>query len=150
MSRALIREGFYEDAVNRLYYAMFFTAEALLDYYGLRFSKHSAVIAKYGEYFSKPKSFDRRFQRSLQDAFGLRHAADYETDERLTFSRATVELLLDAQAFLAAGAALAEPTSGSIAATKLQRRLNICEFRGSIHGTESAFSGLPGSISPKR
>ncbi len=101
VSSSLIENGFYEDAVNRLYYAMFFTAEALLDYHGLRFSRHSAVIAKYGEYFAKTEALDRRFQARLQDAFGLRHAADYETDEQITFSRAIVEeLLADAQSFL--------------------------------------------------
>ena len=101
VSRSLISNGFYEDAINRLYYAMFFTAEALLDFYGFRYSRHSAVIAKYGEYFSKTEALDRRFQKRLQDAFGLRHAADYETDEPLTFERATVEALLaDAQSFL--------------------------------------------------
>ncbi len=101
MPRSLIRDGFYEDAISRLYYAMFFTAEALLDYHGLRFARHSAVIAKYGEYFSKPGALDRRFQKRLQDAFGLRHAADYETDERLTFEQSAVTgLLEDAEAFL--------------------------------------------------
>jgi uncharacterized protein (UPF0332 family) len=38
-------------AVGRAYYAMFYIAEALLNEKGLRFQKHSAVHAAFGEHF---------------------------------------------------------------------------------------------------
>ena len=39
-------------AAGRAYYAMFYIAEALLNEKGLKFNKHSAVHAAFGEYFS--------------------------------------------------------------------------------------------------
>ncbi|MUL35547.1 HEPN domain-containing protein [Gloeocapsopsis dulcis] len=39
-----------EFAVSRAYYAMFYVAEALLEGEGLTFSKHSAVIAAFGQF----------------------------------------------------------------------------------------------------
>ena len=49
----LLREGIYDIAASRSYYAMFYTAEALLYSIGLSFSSHSAVIAAYGKEFAK-------------------------------------------------------------------------------------------------
>jgi uncharacterized protein (UPF0332 family) len=40
-------------AVGRAYYAMFYIAEALLNEKGLKFNKHSAVHAAFGEQFAK-------------------------------------------------------------------------------------------------
>ncbi len=50
-----IGKGNYDFAVSHFYYAMFYLAEALLLTKGLRFSKHSAVIAAFGEHFAKTK-----------------------------------------------------------------------------------------------
>jgi uncharacterized protein (UPF0332 family) len=47
------REGFYDFAASRAYYAMFYLAEALLLGLGRVYSKHSAVIAAFGENFAK-------------------------------------------------------------------------------------------------
>lgn len=40
-------------AAGRAYYAMFYTAEALLIEKGFKFGKHGNVIAAYGQHFSK-------------------------------------------------------------------------------------------------
>ena len=42
-----------EIAAGRAYYAMFYIAEALLNEKGLKFNKHSAVHAAFGEHFAK-------------------------------------------------------------------------------------------------
>jgi uncharacterized protein (UPF0332 family) len=52
-SRALLAQGFAEDAVSRAYYTMFYLAEAFLDGEGLAFSSHSAVIGEFGRIFAK-------------------------------------------------------------------------------------------------
>jgi uncharacterized protein (UPF0332 family) len=44
-AQGLIQQGFYDFAVSRTYYAMFYVAEALLDREGLSFSSHTAVIS---------------------------------------------------------------------------------------------------------
>lgn len=45
-ARLLAKQGHFDFAVSRAYYAMFYVAEALLLDEGLVFSKHSAVIAR--------------------------------------------------------------------------------------------------------
>ena len=42
-------------AAGRAYYAMFYTAEALLNERGFQFGKHGNVIGAYGQHFAKTK-----------------------------------------------------------------------------------------------
>jgi len=70
-------------AVGRAYYARFYIAEALLNEKGLRFQKHSAVHAAFGEHFAKTKELDVKFHRWLLDSFDKRQVADYEVDIEL-------------------------------------------------------------------
>lgn len=48
-AKLLNQEGLSEFATTRAYYAMFYVAEAFLEGEGLSFSKHSAVIAAFGQ-----------------------------------------------------------------------------------------------------
>lgn len=48
-------------AAGRAYYAMFYTAEALLNEKGIQFGKHGNVIAAYGQHFAKTKELDPSF-----------------------------------------------------------------------------------------
>jgi HEPN domain len=49
----LLLKGAYPDfAASRAYYAMFYIAQALLEGEGLAFSRHSAVIAAFGQHFA--------------------------------------------------------------------------------------------------
>jgi len=65
-ARLLETESLHDFAVSRAYYVMFYVAEALLLGEGLACSKHSAVIAAFGQHFSKagrvalPQILDRR------------------------------------------------------------------------------------------
>ncbi len=52
--RRLAADGDLDFAVSRAYYAMFYTAQAFLLGRERRFSKHSAVIAAFGQEFAKP------------------------------------------------------------------------------------------------
>jgi uncharacterized protein (UPF0332 family) len=47
------QECLYDFSVSRAYYAMFYVAQALLLSEGLAYSKHSGVIAAFGEHFAK-------------------------------------------------------------------------------------------------
>jgi uncharacterized protein (UPF0332 family) len=71
-------------AMARTYYAMFYTAEALLVERGLRFRKHGAIHAALGEQFIKSGVLDAKFHRWLLDAFDKRIQADYGVDVTLT------------------------------------------------------------------
>jgi len=66
------RHGDYDTAVSRLYYAMFYCAEAVLLARGLSFSKHQAVIAAFGQQFAKTKLLPGH-------ALEKRHLADLKT-----------------------------------------------------------------------
>lgn len=74
----LLQNGYAGFAVSRAYYAMFYSAEALLLKQNLSFSKHGAVIAAFGEHFIKAKIFDPKFHRYLREAFDQRLVGDYD------------------------------------------------------------------------
>jgi len=88
-------------AVARAYYAMFYAAEALLVDQGLRFRKHGAIHAAFGEQFIKGGILDAKFHRWLLDAFDKRIQADYGIDVALTAEDA-LATLRQAEQFLAA------------------------------------------------
>jgi len=70
--------GFYGVAVNRAYYAFFYTATALLLTLDLTRSKHSAVMAAFRERFVKPGIFLIQDSHAYGEAFELRNVTDYE------------------------------------------------------------------------
>ena len=74
----LARDGLYDFAVSRAYYAMLYAAEALLLDQGLRFSSHGAVIASFGQRFAKPEIIPRKFHHYLIDAQDSRVQGDYD------------------------------------------------------------------------
>jgi len=69
----------YDSAASRLYYAMFYCAEALLFSKGLTFSSHHAVISAIGQHFAKTNEMPVEMHRWLIDAFNKRQLGDYET-----------------------------------------------------------------------
>lgn len=52
-AKLLANQSFHDFAVARSYYSMFYIAEAFLLGEGLAFSKHSSVIATFGQKFIK-------------------------------------------------------------------------------------------------
>ncbi len=98
-ARTLKEIGDLESAVSRLYYAMFFCAEALLLTKGLSFSRHGRVIAAFGEHFIKTGLLPPEMHRWLRDAFDKRQVADYEAFP--VFEKEDVDsLLIQAEKFL--------------------------------------------------
>ena len=57
---------------------MFYLAEAFLISEGLSFSKHSAVISKFGERFAKTNRVPSEYHRYLIEAEQSRIRADYD------------------------------------------------------------------------
>ena len=60
-AQVLADDGDFDSAASRLYYAMFYIAEALLEKRGFAFSSHHAVIAAFGQHFSKSGELAPRF-----------------------------------------------------------------------------------------
>jgi uncharacterized protein (UPF0332 family) len=79
-ARRLAADGDLDFAVSRSYYAMFYTAQAFLLGRGLTFSKHSAVIAAYGQEFAKDDEALRVFHHGIIEAQDARNASDYQID----------------------------------------------------------------------
>lgn len=74
----LMKDGDYESAVSRVYYAMFYCVEALLLTKELSFSSHKAVISAFGQYFVKTGIFPKEMSKSLTMVFEKRQFGDYE------------------------------------------------------------------------
>ena len=79
-SKVLLQQGDVDFAAGRAYYAMFYTAEALLSEKGFRSRKHGGVHALFGEHFTNTGLMDAKFHRFLLDAFDRRLQADYGFD----------------------------------------------------------------------
>ena len=77
-------------AVSRAYYAMFYVAETFLLGQGLSFSRHSAVIAAFGERFAKPGIVPVEFHRYLIEGQDKRNVGDYQIGPGLTEGEAVV------------------------------------------------------------
>ena len=77
-AQILFNEEIYDVSTSRAYYAMFYLAEAFLISEGLSFSKHSAVISKFGERFAKTNRLPSEYHRYLIEAEQSRIRADYD------------------------------------------------------------------------
>jgi uncharacterized protein (UPF0332 family) len=77
-AKILLEEKDYESSVSRTYYAMFYSAQALLLLKGLSFSSHKGVISAFGEHFVKTGIFSKEMGRELNRAFEKRQLGDYE------------------------------------------------------------------------
>jgi uncharacterized protein (UPF0332 family) len=77
-AKLLIDEEDFESSVSRSYYAMFYSAEALLLTKELSFSSHGGVISGFGEHYIKTKIFPKEMGKELNRAFSKRQLGDYE------------------------------------------------------------------------
>ena len=64
-------------AVNRLYYACFYAATALLLRDGKQFARHSAVKSEFGRTYIKPGLVDAKWNKFYQKLFDDRQEGDY-------------------------------------------------------------------------
>jgi uncharacterized protein (UPF0332 family) len=77
-AKLLQSKGFFEFAVSRAYYTMFYLAEAYLLIEEVAFSKHSAVIAAFGKDFASTSKIPNKFHRYIIDAESARNLGDYD------------------------------------------------------------------------
>lgn len=82
-----LANGFYGSAINRAYYAIFYSANALLATHGISRSKHSGVIAAFRQRFVKSGLIEGEYSRIYGRVMDNRHVSDYE-----------IQLPIDAQA----------------------------------------------------
>ena len=77
-AKVLSDNGFWNSAVNRLYYSIFFAANALLVLKGIESKKHSTLKSQFSQHFVKTGKFDKKYGRLLSELYDWRQKADYE------------------------------------------------------------------------
>jgi uncharacterized protein (UPF0332 family) len=75
-----IRDGDYDFASSRAYYAAYYAVEAVLLTKHLAFSKHSAAIGAFNRQFVKTGIFPKDFSKLISRLFRERQTGDYEFD----------------------------------------------------------------------
>ncbi|MFQ5652244.1 MAG: HEPN domain-containing protein [bacterium] len=95
---SLYEKEFYEEAISRAYYAMFYLTQAVLATKDLYRKRHSAVISAFAEHFTNQELLPRDLHTKLHTAFEERLASDYDMDSLKSGAEAQ-EVLEGAQEF---------------------------------------------------
>lgn len=72
-----MKEGKWEVAANRLYYALFHAMSALLISDGFQVKSHRGVLAMFGEHYVKTEIFAKKDGSLLSDLVIMRDNTDY-------------------------------------------------------------------------
>jgi uncharacterized conserved protein related to C-terminal domain of eukaryotic chaperone, SACSIN len=95
----LKKEGYYNTAINRLYYACYYAAVALLIKHNINPSTHAGVKQMLGIHFVAPGLLSRELGRNFSLLFERRHSSDYD-DFAYSSEKEINELLPKAIAFI--------------------------------------------------
>lgn len=87
-----LKNGFWNTAINRLYYSCYYAATALLLHNGINASTHSGVRQMLGLHFIKTGKISSDLGKVFTDLFDKRHSSDY--DDFIQVSKEDVEDLL--------------------------------------------------------
>ncbi len=93
--------GYYNTAVNRLYYACYYAAVALLIKQGINPGTHAGVKQMIGMHFVATGRLSREMGRTFSLLFERRHSSDYD-DFAYSTAEEVDELLPKATAFVGA------------------------------------------------
>jgi uncharacterized protein len=77
-AKLLADNGFWNSAVNRLYYTLFYSVNALLYLSDLPARKHSSVKSQFNLYYIKTGKIDKKYGQLLSELFDWRQKGDYE------------------------------------------------------------------------
>ena len=95
----LLGEDFYEDAVSRAYYSMYFAAKALLLKRDITVKTHKGLLSKFGLEFVDEGVVEKYYGRALRIAEELREEADYSISREISKEEAET-IVKDAEKFL--------------------------------------------------
>ena len=74
----LAKDGYYNAAFNRLYYACFYAALALLVKHNITTSTHAGVKMLLGLHFVSKGLLDKDMGKTFSRLFEIRHSGDYD------------------------------------------------------------------------
>lgn len=83
VAEQLQKDKFPADAASKIYYAMFYAAQALLKANNINVIKHSAVESALGYHFAKQGKIDPKFHKMLIHARKIREIADYDIEQEI-------------------------------------------------------------------
>lgn len=92
VARQLMDDGFPSDAASKVYYSMFYAAQALLKSADIDVIKHSAVEAAFGFHFAKTGRLDPKYHQMLIEAREIREIADYDTEQEIVEPVASLKI----------------------------------------------------------
>jgi uncharacterized protein len=92
-AKVLIQNGFWNSAVNRLYYAVFYAVNALLVLNEIDSQTHSGMRTQFSKYFIKTGKLDKKYGKLLVQLYDWRQQGDYEN--LFDFSEETVIQLIE-------------------------------------------------------
>ncbi|MEW6601543.1 MAG: HEPN domain-containing protein [Nitrospirota bacterium] len=101
VAEKLMNGGYPSDAASKIYYSMYYAAQALLKSEGIDVIRHSAVESAIGYYFAKTGRIDPKYHRMLIDARKIREIADYDIQEEIIDPTASLKIE-EGKSFLAA------------------------------------------------
>lgn len=106
-AQILFERGHLHSTVNRLYYACFYTAEALLRTEGMISTKHSGVRSLLDVHWAKTGRLPLEMAHFYRKIFEQRHRGDYGVP--VDFARdAVAEWVDNAESFVSLGAAIVD------------------------------------------
>jgi uncharacterized protein (UPF0332 family) len=95
----LYNGGYYDDALSRAYYSMFYAAKALLSVKEIYPKAHKGVISKFGLEFVKKGLIEDTYGRALNHAKDRREVAEYDVEKKISKNE-TALIIEDAENFL--------------------------------------------------
>ncbi|HIZ32417.1 MAG TPA: HEPN domain-containing protein [Candidatus Bacteroides merdigallinarum] len=95
----LKQQGYYNTAINRLYYACYYAAVALLIKDGINPGTHAGVKQMLGMHFVATGRLSREMGRNFSLLFERRHSSDYD-DFAYSDAEEIDDLLPKAEAFI--------------------------------------------------
>ncbi|MBL7086627.1 MAG: HEPN domain-containing protein [Candidatus Cloacimonetes bacterium] len=88
-AKLLMENNDFDSSVSRSYYAMFYSAEAVLLTKNLRFSSHKSVISLFGQHFVKTEIFPSELGKNINKIYDKRLTGDYSFEP--VINRTTAE-----------------------------------------------------------
>ena len=77
-AKVLAENKFWNSAVNRLYYSIFYAVNALLVLNEIQTKSHSATKSQFSLFFIKTGKFDKKYGQLLSELFDWRQKGDYQ------------------------------------------------------------------------
>jgi uncharacterized protein (UPF0332 family) len=77
-AKVLADREFWNSAVNRLYYSIFYSVNALLVIHNISIKSHSATKSQFSLHFIKTGKIDKKYGKLLAQLYDWRQKGDYE------------------------------------------------------------------------